>query len=341
MVFVAIILVMVYILPESPRWLLAHRREDEARRVLSMLNDHDINEEFEEIRTSIQAEQAAQASWTEMFKGGLGTRRVFLGMMLQLAQQLSGVNALGYYLPVVLHRSVGLSETIARWVAAANAVSYFLTTTTSIAFVDKVGRRPLLMIGAAVMAVAFFGVSTGVGIGGALPGTTWPGIIAVIFIWMYFTAFSSGWISIPWLYAAEVNGLSMRTKATSLSTACDWLGNYLVVQATPPGIHHLKWGYYLIYGVVNVIWVPLIYYFLVETRGRSLEETDRWFHSNPGWLVHKADHSPAVRSGKPDGLKLDTLRRGEDSEAMMADFELASDEESPVTRRASFPHFER
>ncbi|KAL1586451.1 hypothetical protein WHR41_05233 [Cladosporium halotolerans] len=341
MVFVAIILVMVYILPESPRWLLAHRREDEARRVLSMLNDHDIKEEFEEIRTSIQAEQAAQASWTEMFKGGLGTRRVFLGMMLQLAQQLSGVNALGYYLPVVLHRSVGLSETIARWVAAANAVSYFLTTTTSIAFVDKVGRRPLLMIGAAVMAVAFFGVSTGVGIGGALPGTTWPGIIAVIFIWMYFTAFSSGWISIPWLYAAEVNGLSMRTKATSLSTACDWLGNYLVVQATPPGIHHLKWGYYLIYGVVNVIWVPLIYYFLVETRGRSLEETDRWFHSNPGWLVHKADHSPAARSGKPDGLKLDTLRRGEDSEAMMADFELASDEESPVTRRASFPHFER
>lgn len=95
MIFVAIILVMVYILPESPRWLLAHRREDEAKHVLSMLNDHDINEEFEEIRTSIQAEQAAQASWSQMFEGGLGTRRVLLGMVLQLAQQLSGVNALG------------------------------------------------------------------------------------------------------------------------------------------------------------------------------------------------------------------------------------------------------
>ena len=93
---------------------------------------------------------------------------------------------------MVLHRSVGLSEPVARWVAAANAVSYFFTTTISITFVDKVGRRPLLMVGAAIMAVAFFGVSTGVGIGGALPGSIWPGIVAVIFIWLYFTAFSGG-----------------------------------------------------------------------------------------------------------------------------------------------------
>lgn len=97
MVFVVIILVMVYILPESPRWLLAHGHEGEAKHVLSMLNDHDIHEEFEEIRASIQAEQAVQASWSQMFEGGLETRRVLLGMVLQLAQQLSGVNALGMH----------------------------------------------------------------------------------------------------------------------------------------------------------------------------------------------------------------------------------------------------
>jgi hypothetical protein len=95
--------------------------------------------------------------------------------------------------------------------------------------------------------------------------------------------------------------------------------------------------------VLNVAWVPLIYYFLVETRGRSLEETDRWFHSNPGWFVHKANHSPEASNARQKGLKLDTLRRGpgEDAEAMMGDFELASDDESPVTRRTSFPHIEK
>lgn len=113
------------------------------------------------------------------------------------------------------------------------------------------------------------------------------------------------------------------------------------MQATPPGIHHLRWGYYLIYGVINVACVPLIYYFLVETRGRSLEETDRWFHSNPGWFVHKASYASEAPNARQTGLKLDTLRGGGDTEAMMADFELASDDESPVTRRASFPHIER
>lgn len=106
---------------------------------------------------------------------------------------------MAYYLPVVLHRSVGLAETTARVVAAANAVSFFLTTSASILFVDKVGRRPLLIVGAGVMAVAFLGVSIGVGLGVNLPGNHGPGIAAVFFIWMYFTAFSTGWISIPWL----------------------------------------------------------------------------------------------------------------------------------------------
>lgn len=112
MVFVAIILVMVYILPESPRWLLAHGHEGEAKHVLSMLNDHGIHEEFEEIRASIQAEQAAQASWSQMFEGGLGTRRVLLGMVLQLAQQLSGVNALGMHTSTYSFTSVDMKLTL-------------------------------------------------------------------------------------------------------------------------------------------------------------------------------------------------------------------------------------
>jgi hypothetical protein len=114
--------------------------------------------------------------------------------------KLSGINVLAYYLPVVLHRSVGLPQFTARIVATANAVSFWLTTSGSILFVDKIGRRPLLMVGACVMAVAFLVVSVGVGIGLVNPGSHGPGIVATAFIWLYFTAFSSGWISVPWLY---------------------------------------------------------------------------------------------------------------------------------------------
>lgn len=96
----------------------------------------------------------------------------------------------------MLHRSVGLPQLTARLVATANAVSFWLTTTASILFVDKLGRRPLLMAGAGVMTIAFLGVSIGVGLGLVNPDSHAPGIAATAFIWLYFTAFSSGWISV-------------------------------------------------------------------------------------------------------------------------------------------------
>lgn len=82
---------MVSILPESPRWLLARKRDEEARHVLAMLNDHDISDEFEQIKSSIKAEQAVQVSWAQMFRGGLQTRRMLLGMMLQVVRILQCV----------------------------------------------------------------------------------------------------------------------------------------------------------------------------------------------------------------------------------------------------------
>lgn len=226
LVFIVIILSMVPLLPESPRWLLARNRDAEAKHVLRLLNDNNVDEEFEQIRASVKTEQAAQASWVQLVRGGRATRRVLLGMMLQVAQQLSGINVLAYYLPVVLHRSVGLPQLTARLVATANAVSFWLTTTGSITYVDKIGRRPLLMVGAGVMAIAFLGVSIGVGLGLSMPDNHAPGIVATVFIWLYFSSFSSGWISVPWLYPAEINSLSMRTKGAALATACDWLFNY-------------------------------------------------------------------------------------------------------------------
>lgn len=120
------------------------------------------------------------------------------------------------------------------------------------------------------------------------------------------------------------------------------------MQTTPPGIHHLQWGLYLIYAVLNAAFVPLVYYVVVETQGKSLEDIDRWFDQNRGWLVHKVNHSVDGQSTSMNGRGFGKLQIADDHEAMMRAFEVSADDdddvsfgsESPVTRRGSYPMVE-
>ena len=169
---------------------------------------------------------------------------------------------------------------------------------------------------AAAQSLAFLGVAISTEVGHDLTS----GIIATVCISIYFIAFGFAWIAIPWLYPAEINSLSMRTKGAALATACDWLFNYLVVQTTPIGMHYLHWGIYLIYALFNAAFVPIVYYLVVETAGRSLEQIDRWFELNPGWLVHKADHSPAFECMTTGDEGMETMTAGE-NEGMVKAYE--------------------
>ena len=170
---------------------------------------------------------------------------------------------------------------------------------------------------AVVQAIAFMGITVSVGIGQQEDHSQVPGIIATVCIWIYFVAFSLGWITTPWLYPAEVNSLSMRTKGAALATAADWLFNYCVVQTTPIGIHHLRWGLYLIYALFNAAFIPMVFYLIVETAGRSLEQIDQWFTQNPGWLVHKANSSSAFLHNNLN----DNRRWEQEDEELMKGFE--------------------
>ena len=287
LIYVVIILSLVPLLPESPRWLLARGRDARAKAVLARLGNDDHEAEFTEIKEAVRQEQAVEAKWIDILKGGTSTRRMLLGMMLQVFQQLTGINVLCYYLPLVLTTSVGLSELTSRWLATGNSIVFMLAAAVSLLFIERLGRRPLLMCMAAAQSIAFLGIAISTEVSHD-NGAHIPGIISTVFISLYFIAFGFGWISVPWLYPAEINSLSMRTKGAALATAMDWLFNYLVVQTTPIGIHYLKWGLYLVYSVFNACFVPIVYFLVVETAGQSLEQIDRWFAQNPGWLVHNA-----------------------------------------------------
>ena len=193
-------------------------------------------------------------------------------------------------------------------------------TAACVFFIERLGRRPLLMSMAAAQSIAMVGISISTEIGHD-GGALIPGIVATIFITFYFLAFGFGWVATPWLYPAEVNSLGMRTKGAALATACDWLFNYFVVQTTPIGIHYLKWGLYLVYAVLNAGFVPIIYYFIVETAGKSLEQIDRWFAANPGWLVHKAGDTAFTNGAAALGGYGQVPTAGDDRELIAKDYE--------------------
>ena len=174
-------------------------------------------------------------------------------------------------------------------------------TAASLFFIERLGRRPLLMSMAAAMAISFLGIAISTEISHD-KGHHIPGIVATVFITFYFLAFGFGWVATPWLYPAEINSLSMRTKGAALATACDWLFNYVVVQTTPIGIHYLHWGLYLLYAILNAAFVPIIYFLVVETAGKSLEQIDQWFAANTGWLVHKAGTTASAVANVPNSL---------------------------------------
>lgn len=89
------------------------------------------------------------------------------------------------------------------------------------------------------------------------------------------------------VYPTEINSLTMRTKGAALGAATNWILNFMVVEVTPIGIQNLGWRFYIIWIVLNAVIIPTVYLFYPETAGRSLEDIDEYFRSNPPVLVFR------------------------------------------------------
>ena len=137
-IFIAILYGTVPWLPESPRWLIAKGRIEEADQILADVEDKDVDDPFiitqsKDIQWAAEYERENAVRWADLLRGRTGNnggtctiRRLILGMGTQAMQQLSGINVTSYYLPTVLIESVGQTETMARLLAACNSVSYLL-----------------------------------------------------------------------------------------------------------------------------------------------------------------------------------------------------------------------
>ena len=221
---------------------------------------------------SIEAAGVAEgAGYSDLLTGGRTQhfRRMLIGSSSQIAQQLSGCNAVIYYLPVLMEDSLGMDRTMSLIISGVNMIVYAIFATFSWFFIEKIGRRKLFIGGMTGQLVAMIIV-----FGCLIPGGAGPSKGAVFGFFLYISFFGASILPLPWLYPAEISPIRTRAKANAVSTCSNWIFNFTVVMITPVMVSSIGWGTYLFFAAWNALFIPMFYFFYPETAGRSLEEID-------------------------------------------------------------------
>lgn len=280
-IFGIILIIGAYFLPESPRWLLAKDRFEEGTSVISALNGLPEDHEDTVLQRTIILDSIAASGGKggkTPFKALLTNgktqhlRRVLLGSSSQLMQQLGGCNAVIYYFPILMQNSLKMDHSLALLLGGVNMVVYSIFATVSWFIIDKAGRRMLFLIGSLGQGLAMILIFACL-----IPDTESAANGAAVGLFIYIAFFGATWLPLPWLYPAEINPIRTRGRANAVSTAVNWISNFMIVMVTPIMIDNIGWGTYVFFAAMNFSFIPFIWFFYPETKKRSLEEIDLIF----------------------------------------------------------------
>ncbi|KAK9425952.1 putative General substrate transporter [Seiridium unicorne] len=304
LIFAFILTPILFFTPESPRWLLLVSKEEEALRVIARLagttrQDDVAVAEFRSIKEAIRMERESRVPVMDVLCHRDKTRnfrRLILSCGTQFMQQFSGINALGFYLPTLLQENVGFDNKMSRLLTAVTGTIYFLSAFGSIAVIDHVGRRRLMLIGSSLTAICHVIASVCLKVGeDDHARTTTMGNVAVAMFVLYHVFFGCTLGGVPWVYSAEINSLGWRTRGAAAATATNWIMAFVVVQFTKVGLDNLGWAFYLIFAGITFCFIPVIFCFYPETSGKTLEDMDHMFFRNPNVFIivdHLGEHPP-------------------------------------------------
>jgi sugar porter (SP) family MFS transporter len=265
-----------FAIPESPRFLLSVDREKEARAVLADVEgaNTDLDARVQEIRTAMRREH--KSTFGDLLKPGPRTVRNFLpivwiGIGLSAFQQLVGINVAFYY-SSTLWQSVGIDPTSSFFYSFTTSIVNIIGTVIAMIFVDRIGRRPLALIGSSGMAVALaleawaFSAKHGA----TLPNTQ--GTVALIAAHCFVLFFALSWGVVVWVFLGEMFPNRIRAAALGVAASAQWIANWAITASFPSLADWNLSGTYVIYTCFALLSIPFVLLFVKETKGKTLEE---------------------------------------------------------------------
>ncbi|KAK0773590.1 hypothetical protein LTR75_017085 [Friedmanniomyces endolithicus] len=296
-------------LPRSPRWLAKVGRVDEAVDILARIQaggdqtDPMVIAEWEEITTVLAAERVAPAGWRRFIKNGRFYvylyqnltarpsvwRRTLAGFSVQAWQQLSGANVMTYYI-VYVFLMAGLTGNANLTSGGIQYALFIVFTLVTYAFIDKTGRRPLLIYGALGMALCHFVIGGMLlNYGQAVPGGVQgnanvlvqvsgsPAYTVIAFSYLLIIVYALTLAPIAWVYAAEVWSLETRAYGMSIAALGNWIFNFALGMFIPPAFRNIGGGAFIVFGCLCVLAAIQSFLLYPETAKKSLEEIEEMF----------------------------------------------------------------
>ncbi len=252
--------ILLFFIPESPRWLLKMGRHDEALSVLKRISAGEADSVVQEIRQTLAEESGG---WKEVW---IFRKALLIGVVLAFIQHATGINVVMYYGPRIF-ASAGVATSTAIGQSVTIAVVMAIFTALALVLVDRMGRRPLLLVSAAGMAASLF-----------LLGFTYkdhatPAEAIWLLVWVlsYVSFFSIGLGPVIWVVISEIFPNRVRGRSASIAVFCMWTASLLISQFFPWQLSVMKGGVFAFYGALSVGALFFMWRWLPETKNLTLE----------------------------------------------------------------------
>ncbi|MFF8379113.1 sugar porter family MFS transporter [Streptomyces sp. NPDC015661] len=264
-----------FAIPESPRFLISVGKTDRAKEVLAEVEGHgvDLDHRVAEIDQAMRSEH--KSTFKDLLVAGSRSRLlpiVWVGIGLSVFQQLVGINVAFYY-SATLWQSVGIDPSSSFFYSFTTSIINIIGTVIAMVLVDRVGRKPLALVGSVGMAIALafeaWAFSADL-VDGKLPETQ--GVVALVAAHVFVLFFALSWGVVVWVFLGEMFPNRIRAAALGVAASAQWIANWAITASFPSLADWNLSGTYVIYTIFAVLSIPFVLRYVKETKGKALEE---------------------------------------------------------------------